>query len=473
MDFKKTEDWVNNKWDHDIQPVLEEYIRIPNQSHGFDPKWNENGLLEKAANLLLEWAKKQEIKGAKYELIKDEDKSPLIYIEVDGSTDDTQTVLFYGHYDKQPPFTGWLEGLAFDKPVVSGDKLYGRGGADDGYSIFGSLAAIKICQEQGLPHPRCIVLIEGDEESGSAHLTPYLDKLRDRIREPAVVFCLDSGCLNYEQLWMTTSLRGCLTAIVKVKVLNEGVHSGDASGIVPSSFRVLRQLLSRIENAETGELVDDFQVVIPADRYVEALQVSHQMGEPLLQRFPLAKGVQTVTKNVFNGYVNSTWKATLCVVGADGLPAASSAGNVLRPETTVKISIRLPPTLDVETAKHTLQKLLTENVPYGAEVTLENIVGMPGWNCPHTEQYLLDSIQKASKIFYQKEALSQGMGGTIPLMGTLSRLFPKSQFIITGILGPGSNAHGPNEFLHIPFTKKLICCMASVLADTYAHLKKN
>ncbi|KAL4468361.1 hypothetical protein ABPG72_012255 [Tetrahymena utriculariae] len=471
VDAQKTIDWVEQHWTKSILSTLEDFIRIPNQSRAFDPEWNSNGLQEQAANLLLEWAKAQNLKGAKYEIIKDEDKSPIILIEVEGTTTDAKTVLFYGHFDKQPAFTGWNEGLAFNKPVVIDDKLYGRGSVDDGYSIFGAVSSIKICQEQNIPLPRCVILIEGDEESGSLHLIQYLEEINVRIGEPSLVFCLDSGTLNYDQFWVTSSLRGCLQVTVNVKILDEGVHSGDASGIVPCSFRVLRQLINRIENEETGEVDDGFQVVIPADRYLEATNLTEKIGMKLIERFPLTKEMQFTTNNVFQAYINNTWKATLCTVGADGFPQTCNAGNVLRPDTTLKLSIRLPPTLNVENAKQRFIKLFTENVPYNAQVTIKNMTEMPGWNCPHIESYLQKSIQKASQDYYKQDALYMSGGGTIPLMGILTKLFPKAQFVVTGVGGPGCNAHGPNEFLHIPFTKKIICSIASILADLHNHFK--
>jgi acetylornithine deacetylase/succinyl-diaminopimelate desuccinylase-like protein len=113
--------------------------------------------------------------------------------------------------DKQPPFTGWREGLSPYNPVMVGDKLYGRGGADDGYSVFGTILAIKACQHFGLQHPRIVMLFEADEESGSEHIHHYLTQLRPRIGRVDLVICLDSGCGNYEQIWETSTLRGfCL-----------------------------------------------------------------------------------------------------------------------------------------------------------------------------------------------------------------------------------------------------------------------
>ena len=181
-------------------------------------------------------------------------RTPVIFIEIPGSRTPT-TVLLYGHLDKQPEMTGWAEGLGPWEPVLKGDKLYGRGGADDGYAMFGALArASWRCTSRASPHARCVILIEACEESGSYDLPSYVDHLAARIGAPSLVVCLDSGCGNYDQLWLTTSLRGLTGGALTVQVLTEGVHSGDASGVVPASFRIVRALLSRLEDGATGEI---------------------------------------------------------------------------------------------------------------------------------------------------------------------------------------------------------------------------
>ncbi|MCM2338825.1 MAG: M20/M25/M40 family metallo-hydrolase, partial [Lysobacter sp.] len=273
MDAKQVDHFVSKKWDDEIVPQLVEYIRIPNKSPMFDEQWVEHGYMDQAVDLMANWANAQAIPGMQLEVVRLEGRTPLIFVEIPaangGSNDDC--VLLYGHLDKQPEMTGWDEDLGPWKPVLKGDKLYGRGGADDGYAIFGSLAAIMALQDQKLPHSRCVILIEACEESGSYDLPAYVDHLSDRIGKPSLVVCLDSGCGNYDQLWCTTSLRGLTGGNLSVKVLNEGVHSGDASGVVPSSFRLLRQILSRIEDEKTGKiLLDKLHAEVPAERLAQA-----------------------------------------------------------------------------------------------------------------------------------------------------------------------------------------------------------
>ena len=248
MDIKKTRHYVEEQWNNSIVPALQEYLAIPNQSPAYDPNWNTNGYMDQATDLIANWIRMQKIPGLVLDIIRLEKRTPLIFVEIPG--DSKETVLLYGHLDKQPPMEGWNEGFGPWKPVIKDGRLYGRGGADDGYSAFASLTAIQALKQQDIPHARCVILIEACEESGSFDLPHYVEALKDRIGTPSLVICLDSGCGNYEQLWITTSLRGLANGNLTVSTLTEGVHSGAASGIVPSTFRILRQLLSRLENEQ-------------------------------------------------------------------------------------------------------------------------------------------------------------------------------------------------------------------------------
>jgi acetylornithine deacetylase/succinyl-diaminopimelate desuccinylase-like protein len=405
------------------------------------------------------------------EVVRLENRTPLIFIEIPAANggSDEDCVLLYGHLDKQPEMTGWDEGLGPWEPVLKGDRLYGRGGADDGYAIFGSLAAIEALQSQGVAHSRCVVLIEACEESGSYDLPAYVDHLADRIGKPSLVVCLDSGCGNYEQLWCTTSLRGLAGGNLTVKVLEEGVHSGDASGIVPSSFRLLRQLLSRIEDEATGRiLLDGLHVEVPEDRMVQARKVSQVLGEEVFDKFPFLPGMRPMAEDLTELVLNRTWRPALSVTGADGIPPLASAGNVLRPHTAVKLSLRLPPTLDGKRAGELLKDTLLRDPPNGAQVTLELEKASAGWNAPAMAPWLERAIDAASHEFFGAPAMYMGEGGSIPFMGMLGEKFPGAQFMITGVLGPHSNAHGPNEFLHIPMGKKVTASVARVLAEHHA-----
>lgn len=466
MDSKRVQREIDQQWDDEIVPNLVEYIRIPNKSPMFDADWVQHGYMDDAVKLMVRWAQQQPITGMTIEVVSAEGRTPLIFIEVPGTDPGNEDcVLLYGHLDKQPEMTGWSDGLGPWLPVLRGDKLYGRGGADDGYAIFGSLAAIRALQAQGVAHARCVVVIEACEESGSYDLPFYVDLLAERIGKPSLVVCLDSGCGNYDQLWCTTSLRGMCGGDLTVNVLEEGVHSGDASGVVPSSFRILRTLLSRLEDETTGRVrVDALQAEVPADRLQQAQVCAQVLGTAVYDKFPLLPGMQPMHHDVTELVLNRTWRPALSITGADGLPPLSSAGNVLRPQTAVKLSLRLPPTLDGERAGEVLRECLLSDPPYGAKVTLNLEKSSSGWNAPPMADWLSAAIENASQQCFGKSAVYMGEGGSIPFMGMLGAKFPGAQFMITGVLGPHSNAHGPNEFLHIPTGKRVTASVAHVLA---------
>jgi acetylornithine deacetylase/succinyl-diaminopimelate desuccinylase-like protein len=455
-------------WEQEIVPALFDYIRIPNRSAGFEPDWRKAGHMQRAVELIAAWCRKQPIAGLKVEVHELEGCSPLILMEVPGQGPDT--VLMYGHLDKQPEFLPWDEGLHPWEPVRRGDRLYGRGGADDGYAAFASLTALRLLQEQKVPHGRCVVMIESGEESGSPDLEKYVKHLAARIGQPSLVVCLDSGCGNYDQLWMTTSLRGLIAGNLKVQILHEGVHSGDASGVVASSFRVLRQILSRIEDENTGKvLLSDLHVEVPTARVQQARAAAEVLGRDTFAKFPWVEGARPMAEDLGELVLNRTWRPALSITGAEGLPELRSAGNVLRPYTSVKVSMRIPPRLEPEGATRALKRALEKDPPYGAKVTFDGEKASTGWDSPALAPWLEASVDAASRAWFGRPPMAMGEGGTIPFMGMLGERFPQAQFLITGVLGPQSNAHGPNEFLHLPTGKKLTCCVAAVIADHYAR----
>jgi acetylornithine deacetylase/succinyl-diaminopimelate desuccinylase-like protein len=476
MDSSRSQSFIGQLWNDDIVPRITEYIRIPNKSPMFDADWAKHGYMEDATQLLAGWAKKQSVKGMTVEIVRLEKRTPLIFIEIpgtDGGGVEQDTVLLYGHLDKQPEMTGWEAGLGPWEPVLKGDKLYGRGGADDGYALFGSLAAIRALQDQGAPHARCVILIEACEESGSYDLPFYVDHLAARIGKPSLVVCLDSGCGNYEQLWCTTSLRGLVGGNLRVDVLREGVHSGDASGVVPSSFRVLRQLLMRIEDVQTGRVtLEQLHVEIPPERLEQAKKAASVLGKAVYDKFPFVEGMSPAQADLAELVLNRTWRPALSVTGVDGIPPLGNAGNVLRPHTSVKLSMRIPPTADGKAAGEALKKALLEKAPYGAKVSFDLEKSSSGWNAPALSPWLSAAIERASQAAFGAPAMFMGEGGTIPFMGMLGEKFPGAQFMITGVLGPHSNAHGPNEFLHIPTGQRVTQVVAQVVSDHYEASKK-
>jgi len=466
-----TATWVADTFRESIVPTLVEYIKIPNKSPMFDPEWKKTGHMDKAVELFAGWARKQLPEGATLEVVRLGERTPVIFIDVPATGGKPgDTVMLYGHLDKQPEMSGWREGLGPWTPVIEGDKLYGRGGADDGYAIFASLMALGALHRDKRPHARCVVLIEACEESGSYDLPAYIDHLAPRIGQLSLVVCLDSGCANYDQLWSTTSLRGLVIGNLEVSLLTEGVHSGDGTGVIAASERVVRQLLDRLEDSHTGQIkLDALATQIPRQRIAQAERTAEVLGDEVWDKFPLQPGVKAVSANNVELILNRTWRPGLAITGADGWPPIGNAGNVLRPSTRLKLSIRIPPRVDPKAAAAAVKQALEKDPPYGARVAFTDIGSNAGWDAPELAPWLDKALDDSSKKYFGKPSMFMGEGGTIPFMYMLGEKFPQAQFCITGVLGPGSNAHGPNEFLHIPTAQRLSLCVADVIA---AHAKQ-
>ena len=466
---------LTQAWDDDITRQITDYIAIPAKSPAFAANWRELGHIETVVRHAASWTEAQQVAGLKLEVVRLEDRTPVIFFEVPAAhTSSTQTALMYGHLDKQPEFEGWRSDLGPWTPVIQDGKLYGRGGADDGYAIYASVAAIKELQRQGVAHPRIVGLFETCEESGSTDLLPYVDALRARLGEVALVVCLDSGAGNYDQLWLTTSLRGMASGVLKVEVLTEGVHSGDSSGVVPSSFRIMREVLDRLEDSRTGRLLPEgFHCEVPNERIEQARVTAAILGQSVIGNFPWAHydcagGSQVAlatTSDPVQALLKRTWEPTLSITGAEGLPALKDAGNVLRPYTAFKLSLRVPPTVDAGACVAEMKRLLEDNAPYHARVTFHADGAANGWNAPAVAPWLSQALDAASQAQFGAPCGYIGQGGTIPLMNILSQGFPKAQMMVCGVLGPRSNAHGPNEFLHLPYAKRLTATVAQVLAS--------
>lgn len=465
---------IAKQWDGDIVARLSDYIAIPAKSPMFDSDWQALGLLDKVVQDAADWVAAQKVVGLRQEIIRLPGRTPVLFFEVPATAAaGGQTVLMYGHLDKQPEFSGWRSDLGPWTPKYQDGKLYGRGGADDGYAVYASIAAIQELKRQNIPHPRIVGLIETSEESGSIDLLPYIDALKPQLGEVGLVICLDSGAGNYDQLWLTTNLRGNITGTLKVEILTEGIHSGDASGVVPSSFRIMRQVLDRLENSANGHLLPEvFHCEVPAERIAQAQVTAGILGEETYARFPWAHydcgGASLfalpTTTDPLEALLKRTWRPTLSITGAEGLPSLGHAGNVLRPYTAFKLSIRTPPLVDAAACVEQMKALLEDNAPYQAKVTFEDVHGANGWNAPAMDDWFTQSLNAASSAYFGAPCGYIGQGGTIPLMGLLSQSFPTAQMMVCGVLGPKSNAHGPNEFLHVPYAKKLTAAVAQVIA---------
>jgi acetylornithine deacetylase/succinyl-diaminopimelate desuccinylase-like protein len=468
--------YCDRAWDERIVPALTDYIAVPAKSPMFDADWAKNGYVERVVRDAAVWVESRKLPGLKLEVVRLEGRTPVIFFELPASgSASTDTVLLYGHLDKQPEFNGWRKDLGPWRPRYENGLLYGRGGADDGYAVYAAITALEALKDQGLPHPRCVGLIESCEESGSYDLPAYIDALKPRLGQVGLVVCLDSGAGNYDQLWLTTSLRGMVSGVLKVEILTEGIHSGDASGLVPSSFRILRHVLDRLEDSATGRLLPEgFHCAVPASRVEQARATAAILKDEVWKRMPWACGADggpalPTTTDPVEGLLNRTWRPTLSVTGVDGFPELKSAGNVLRPYTAFKLSLRLPPLVDGNEASLALKQLLEDNAPYNAKVTFHadgraGALGATGWNAPELAPWLEGVMDEASNRHFGAPLGYIGQGGTIPLMSMLATGFPKAQMMVCGVLGPKSNAHGPNEFLHVPYGKKLTAAVAQVIS---------
>jgi acetylornithine deacetylase/succinyl-diaminopimelate desuccinylase-like protein len=471
MNADQLSSWVGRAWSERIVPALQDYIRIPNQSPLFDPQWESHGHMQRAVELVATWCRKELPPGATLEVVQLPGRTPLILMISPGASE--RTVLLYGHLDKQPPMTGWEPGLDPWTPVLRDGKLYGRGGADDGYAAFASVTALAALAAQKVPRARCVVLIEACEESGSVDLPAYIEALAGRIGTPDLVVCLDSGCGNYEQLWCTTSLRGLATGTLVVETMTEGVHSGDASGVVPGTFRIARELIGRLEDGKSGAVrLPELHVEIPKQRIAQAQAASAELGGDVAGKFPFLPGVKAISDQTAELVLNRTWRPALAVTGQEGMPPLQIAGNVMLPRTALKLSMRLPPTCNGQAALDRMRAVLEADPPYGAHVRFEPESPCDGWNAPELAGWLSEAMEQASETCFGKPSCFMGEGGSIPFMAMLGQRYPQAQFLITGVLGPQSNAHGPNEFLHLEAAQRLTACVALVLAAHHRHFPR-
>ncbi|PWV82063.1 Acetylornithine deacetylase/Succinyl-diaminopimelate desuccinylase [Prauserella marina] len=471
MDQQTVSNSVRDRWANDVLPSLSGLVEIPALSPVFDKDWAKTGQLDAAIDHVKAWLAEREIPGAAIDVVRLGNRSPVLLLDVPATegAEDKGTVLLYGHLDKQPPVGGWSDGLGPWKAVVEDGKLYGRGSADDGYAGYAATVAMEALRANGGAHARAVVLLETGEESGSPDLPAYLEHLSDRLGEVTFVVCLDSGGNDYDRLWLTTSLRGLAQVHVTARVLDSAQHSGLASGVVPSSFRVLRNLIERIENSATGEiLLAECNVEVPANRREEIAATAEVSPGGSRGTFPLNGSTRPVADDEIELLLGNSWRPTLSVIGASGFPEPADAGNVLREATTLALSFRLPPTADSASALAAIEKALTTDVPYSATIEITSTEHADGWNAPATAPWLADALGKVSDEVFGQPWRAVGLGGSIPFMGLLGEKYPRAQFLVTGALGPDSNAHVPDEWLHLDQARRVTEAVAHIL-DAHAR----
>ena len=471
MDITRLKQFVDPFWDNSILPSITEYIRIPNKSPHFDPQWVEHGYMEDAVTLMVAWATPQlaGFPGATLEVVRLPGRTPLIFIEVPGDSDDT--VLLYGHLDKQPEMKGWAEGTGPWIPVLKGDKLYGRGGADDGYAIYACLCALRALAEQKVPRGRCVIMIEACEESGSYDLPFYVDHLMDADRQ-AVAGGLPRFGLR--------RLGPAVAHDIAARHCRRDAHRAGADRGRPFGRRLGHRALllphhARASVAPRGRGHRRDQAARPLCPDPAA---AHRAGQGRRRKCWASRSTPSsrspeatrpMADDLGQMVLNRTWRPQLAVIGMDGYPAPGDAGNVLLPYSTAQLSLRTPPTLDAAAAVRALKQTLEADPPHGAEVTFEGWEGQSGWHAPPLAPWLEKAVAEASQEAFGQPAAYMGEGGSIPFMGMLGEKFPATQFVITGVLGPHSNAHGPNEFLHIPTGKRVTMATARLIAAHYGR----
>ena len=452
---------------HWALPWTKKFVAVPNTSKAFDPEWETNGRLETACQLCIEYAQAIQIEGIELEMHKDPGVSPLLLGRVAPSKQvGSIRIVTYGHLDKQPYHSEeWEEGLHPTTPVEKNGYLYGRGAVDDGYNFFTVLAVLKAFQELRIPHDEFLLFYECNEESGCTDIAHYLNKLKEQIGAPDVMFCLDEGSVSNQMFSLSTSLRGALNFSLKVSVLEKSMHSGVASGIVPSSFRIARELLERIESGKTGEMVPELQVPVPEQKLKEASANAKLNGSGIHTSLCMCKGVQPVTLNLEELYLNNVWKAQMEVIGQGGIPSLAQAGNVLRDHTELLVSLRTPPTLSCTAAFDTIKNILTSQVPYNAKVEVEMESFGDGWFSGHLSAALISTVDKHSMEVFGNPALLYGSGCTIPFIHLIQQQLPKTLLLVTGADLPDSGIHGPNERLDIEFLVRFAKTFACILVD--------
>lgn len=461
--------FVEKHWEDWYVKGLADFIRVPNLTPMVDPEYLTNGLVEESMVVVDDYVQKLNIKGISRQVIQPEGCPPLVIYVVEGSDDKQKNVMLYGHLDKQPWMTGWEEGLSPTDPVRRGEYMYGRGGADDGYSVFSCMLGIKNGQEQGVPMPRCVMVLESEEESGSPNLIKLLTEAKEIIGVPDFCFCMDSGAFDYNQMWVTSSLRGICILDLTVECAKGGYHSGEVGGIVPETFRIIRALLDRLDDPKTGKVIPELETEILPYALEEAKVMAAKGKEAVCLKYDLHDGVEYVSDNLEELYLNSTWRATLAITGASGLPDVAVAGNVVRSGTSVRCSMRLPPNMDVKKAEAIMTEKLTTDVPHNAKVSIHGGHTGSGFCMETPEPWFDEALKKSGLDFFGKPTGQYGMGCGIPFLAELKKMYPATQITALGLIGPKSNCHAPNECINLDFAKKLTCALAHLIAAVGAR----
>lgn len=463
--FKQCDNTIHTLLHGEVLERLCDFIKLPSKSPDFDPDWKAHGFLDAACNQAAAWGRSF-IEDAAFEVLTSPDHTPVLFFDIPATSKEIkQSALIYGHLDKQPEAQGWTNNRSPFVPSLEGNKLYGRGAADDGYSFYSAMAAVRALKDAGIAHGRITGLIETSEESGSRDMGYWMKEIAPRCGNVGLIVVLDSTCSDYERMWLTTSFRGCINLTLNVKVLERSVHSGSASSIVPDSFRIARSLLSRVEDEKTGEINDPrLNCPIEPERLKQIRATAEIIGANVFSEFPWYKSAHACQTDVFEAMATRGFKPALCVIGADGLPPCSTAGRVMRQETSLALSMRTPPKLDAKDALDALTEILTANPPYGADVTVTNTSAGDGWMAKMGCEWFDKAIDTSSREVFGCAPAYNCDGASISTLKRMQSHFESAQMLVTGVLGPQSNAHGPDEMLRLDYLEKLTCVIARVLS---------
>ena len=456
---------VAASWRGETLEALKRFIRLESKSPAFDAAWEERGLLLKAVEEAAAHGRRLFPQGA-FEVLSAPGRTPCLFFDVPAAPGSRgAAVMFYGHLDKQPEASGWSEGKGPFAPVVEDGRLYGRGAVDDGYSFYLAMAALSGLDAAGLPRPRALGLIETCEESGSLDLAFWLERLRGRLAGVGLMAVLDAGAEDYGRMWLTPRFRGIVAADLRASTVTAAVHSGIASGAVPSSFGVIRVLLDRIDDAASGRVRDPaFHCAMPEARRAQLERVAAVLGGGFADGYPWQPGARPLHGDALSNLIGQTWMPQLSVTGAEGLPPLEAAGNVIRPETALRLSLRIPPCVDAGAALARLEELLLADPPHGARVTVGGQLASAGWNAPQEAAWFAEAVDAASREVFGQPAGWNCSGGTISIMGLLQQALPGAQFCVTGAAGPRTNSHGPDEMLPLAYAEGLTRALARIIA---------
>lgn len=438
---------------------LKSFIRVPNVSPGYDPEFFTNGLIIKAIDTVKAWIEAQGIAGLTTTLFAEPGCEPLLLVEIPGTAaPGAPVVLAYGHLDKMPPLDapGWSAGLFAYDPVIRDGKVYGRGTNDDGYNCFLVITALKYLQSKGLAYPKVTLILETGEESGDTEIQQYLERLRPKIGDVDLILVLDGEAQDYQTFWGCTSLRGIVNGVLDISHLATPCHSGMATGLVPSTFRIARILLSRIEDAATGEVLlrEAHAPEIPATRIEQCRLIAAQLGDRSHAIVSPLPGAELLSKDNAELLLAKAWKPGLAVTGCDGIPSVGDGSNVMRTRTALKLSLRLPPGVNAEVTAAALKRVLEADPPYGAKVTYTAVSAGNGWKGPDLSGKIDVAMREATRAVFGGVPLYYGEGGSIPLCNKFQELWPDAQLLVSGCAGTDSNPHGYDESLNLEYTGK-------------------